>query len=90
MKSPQQSQRSVITMVKIISLIINLLNIIKKFLYLFECFLLKFLPNDPNPSTSSDAYRRFKVHPLPIVEQEHLPISFSEAIVIYEKNTINL
>lgn len=85
MKSPQQSQRSVITMVKIISLIINLLNIIKKFLYLFECFLLKFLPNDPNPSTSSDAYRRFKVHPLPIVEQEHLPISFSEAIAIYEK-----
>lgn len=63
-------------MVKIISSIIYLLNIIRKFLFKFECFLLKFLPNNPNSSVTSDAYRRFKVHPLPIVEPEHMPIPF--------------
>ena len=84
MKSPQQSQRSVITMVKIISSFIHFLNIIHKFLYKFECFLLQFLPNDPNTSSISDAYRRFKVHPLPVVEPEHLPISFDEAKANYE------
>ena len=71
-------------MVKIISSIIYLLNIIRKFLYKFECFLLKFLPNDSNPSISSDAYRRFNVHPLPVVEPEHLPVSFNQAKAIYE------
>ena len=84
MKSPQQSQRSVITMVKIISFIISLLNIFRKLLYKFECFLLQFLPNDPNPNPVSDAYRRFKVHPLPVIEPEHLPVSFDEARVAYE------
>ena len=84
MKSPQQSQRSVITMVKIISSFIHFLNIIHKFLYKFECFLLQFLPNDPNTSSISDAYRRFKVHPLPVVEPQHLPISFDEAKANYE------
>ena len=71
-------------MVKIISFIINFLNILKKILYKFECFLLKFLPNDPNTSTTSDAYRRFKVHPLPVVEPDHLPISFNQAKAAYE------
>lgn len=71
-------------MVKIISLIIHFLNIIKKLLYKFECFLLKFLPSDPNPSSSSEAYRRFKVHPLPVIEPGHLPIPFDEAKAIYE------
>ena len=84
MKSPQQSQRSVITMVKIISFIISLLNIFRKLLYKFECFLLQFLPNDPNPNQVSDAYRRFKVHPLPVIEPEHLPVSFDEARAAYE------
>ena len=71
-------------MVKIISLIIHFLNIIKKFLYKFECFLLKFLPNDPNPSSKSEAYRTFKVHPLPVVEPEHLPVPFNQAKKDYE------
>lgn len=71
-------------MVKIISFIINFLNILKKILYKFECFLLMFLPNDPNTSTASDAYRRFKVHPLPVVEPDHLPISFNQAKAAYE------
>ena len=84
MKSPQQSQRSVITMVKIISFIISLLNIFRKLLYKFECFLLQFLPNDHNPNPVSDAYRRFKVHPLPVIEPEHLPVSFDEARAAYE------
>ena len=55
MKSPQQSQRSVITMVKIISFIISLLNIFRKLLYKFECFLLQFLPNDPLPVSFDEA-----------------------------------
>lgn len=71
-------------MVKIISSIIYLLNIIRKFLFKFECFLLKFLPNNPNSSVTSDAYRRFKVHPLPIVEPEHMPIPFDVAKSAYE------
>ncbi|BFK22704.1 hypothetical protein F300043A5_09990 [Massilimicrobiota timonensis] len=70
-------------MVKIISLIIHFLNIIKKLLYKFECFLLKFLPSDPNHSSSIEAYRRFKVHPLPVLEPEHLPIPFDEAKAAY-------
>lgn len=69
-------------MVKIISLIIHFLNIIKKLLYKSECFLLKFLPSDPNPS-SGEAYRRFKVHPLPVIQPEHLPIPFDEAKAAY-------
>ncbi|MEI3327495.1 MAG: hypothetical protein V8R64_14030 [Thomasclavelia sp.] len=71
-------------MVKIISFIISLLNIFRKLLYKFECFLLQFLPNDPNPNPVSDAYRRFKVHPLPVIEPEHLPVSFDEARAAYE------
>lgn len=71
-------------MVKIISLIIHFLNIIKKFLYKFECFLLRFIPNDPNSNSLSDAYRRFKVHPLPVVEPDHLPVSFVRAKASYE------
>ena len=71
-------------MVKIISFIIRFLNIIRKLLYKFECFLLKFLPNDPNPSPVSDAYRRFKVHPLPVLDQSFVPISFKEAKAQYE------
>ena len=70
-------------MVKIISLIIHFLNIIKKLLYKSECFLLKFLPSDPNPSSSGEAYRRFKVHPLPVIQPEHLPIPFDEAKAAY-------
>ena len=60
-------------MVKIISFIVSLLNIFRKLLYKFECFLIKFLPNYSNSSPVSDAYRRFKVHPLPVIEPEHLP-----------------
>lgn len=71
-------------MVKIISFIIQFLNIIKKLLYKFECFLLRFLPNDPNPNPVSDVYRRFKVHPLPVIEPEHLPVSFDIAKATYE------
>ena len=71
-------------MVKIISSFIHFLNIIRKFLYKLELFLLKFVPNDPNLSTSSEAYRRFKVHPLPVIEPDHLPISFSQAKADYE------
>lgn len=71
-------------MVKIISLIIHFLNIFRKLLYKFECFLLKFLPNDPDSNPLSDAYRRFKVHPLPVIEPDHLPISFDEAKACYE------
>lgn len=71
-------------MAKIISLIVSLLNIFRTLLYKFECFLLQFLPNDPNSNPVSDAYRRFKVHPLPVVEPEHLPISFDEAKATYE------
>ena len=70
-------------MVKIISLIIHFLNIIKKLLYKSECFLLKFLPSDPNPSSSGEAYRSFKVHPLPVIQPEHLPIPFDEAKAAY-------
>lgn len=71
-------------MVKIISLLIKYINTIRKFLYRFECFLLKFLPNDPNVSPVSDAYRRFKVHPIPIIEQNHIPVTFEEAKKAYE------
>ncbi len=71
-------------MVKIISFIVSLLNIFRKLLYKFECFLLQFLPNDPNSNPVSDTYRRFKVHPLPVIEPEHLPISFDEAKANYE------
>lgn len=35
-------------MVKIISFFIHLLHTIRSFLYKFECFLLRFLPNDPS------------------------------------------
>lgn len=71
-------------MVKIISFIVSLLNIFRKLLYKFECFLLKFLPNDPIPNPNSDAYRRFKVHPLPKIEPEFIPISFEQAKAEYE------
>lgn len=72
-------------MVKIISLFIKFLNVLRKFLYKFECFLLKFLPNDPSLNPTSDAYRRFKVHQLPVIEPEHLPVSFHEAKAAYEE-----
>lgn len=84
MKSPQQSQRSVITMVMIISFIVSLLNIFRKLLYKFECFLLSFLPNDPISNPVSYAYRSFKVHPLPVIEPDHLPVSFDKAKAAYE------
>ena len=42
------------------------------------------LPNDPNSNPVSDTYRRFKVLPLPIIEPEHLPISFDKAKANYE------
>lgn len=71
-------------MVKIISSFIHFLNILRKILYKLECFLLRFLPNDPNSSTISDAYRRFNVHPLPVIEQEFIPISFKQAKSDYE------
>lgn len=71
-------------MVKIISLFIRFLNIIRKFLYKLECFLLRFIPNDPSKDSLSEAYRRFKVHPLPIIEPELIPISFKEAKAQYE------
>ena len=71
-------------MVKIISFFIQFLNIIRIFLYRLECFLLRFIPDDSNPITISDAYRKFKVHPLPVVEPDHLPIPFDEAKANYE------
>lgn len=73
-------------MVKIISSIILFLNIIKKFLYHLECFLLRFLPNDPDSTVSGDAYRRFKVHPLLVVSPEHMPIPFDEAKAKHNKS----
>ena len=71
-------------MVKIISCLIHFLHTFRKLLYKSECFLLRFLPSDPNPSSSSDAYRRFKVHSLPVLEPEHLPIPFDQAKAAYE------
>ena len=71
-------------MVKIISCLIHFLHTFRKLLYKFECFLLRFLPSDLNPSSSSDAYRRFKVHSLPVLEPEHLPIPFDQAKAAYE------
>lgn len=72
-------------MVKIISLVIQFLNILRKILYKFECYLLKFLPSDFIDPSQSEVYRRFKVHPLPVVEPEHLPITFVEAKANYER-----
>lgn len=73
-------------MVKIISLVIAFLNALKKLIFKFECFLLKFLPSDPSLSQPiSDAYKRFKVHPLPTVEQEFIPVPFDRAKAEYEK-----
>ncbi|WP_288060274.1 hypothetical protein [Thomasclavelia cocleata] len=71
-------------MVMIISFIVSLLNIFRKLLYKFECFLLSFLPNDPISNPVSDAYRSFKVHPLPVIEPDHLPVSFDKAKAAYE------
>lgn len=71
-------------MVKIITYFIHFLNTIRKFLYKLECFLLKFLPNDTSANISSDAYRRFKVHALPVISPEHIPIPFSKAKETYE------
>lgn len=71
-------------MVKIISFFLSFLNSIKHFIFKLECFLLNFLPNDPSLSSSSEAYRRFKVHPLPSIEPDHLPISFQTAKDQYE------
>lgn len=71
-------------MVKIISLFIHFLYIIRTFLFKCECFLLRFLPNDTSPRSASDAYRRFKVHELPIIEPEHIPVSFNQAKIAYE------
>ena len=71
-------------MVKIISLLIHFLNTISKLLYRLECFLLRFLLNDSSSSPSSDAYRRFKVKPLPILESDFIPISFQQAKNDYE------
>lgn len=72
-------------MVKIISLLIHFLNTLRKLLFKFECFLLSFIPNDSNPTTTSDPYRRFKVHPIPVIEPEHIPISFIKAKELYEQ-----
>lgn len=71
-------------MVKIITYFIYFLNSIRKSLYKLECFLLKFLPNDTSTNISSDAYRRFKVHDLPVISPEHIPIPFSKAKDAYE------
>ncbi len=71
-------------MVKIISLIINFLNIIRRFLYKFECFLLKHLPSDGTDSSKSEPYRRFKMHPLPVIEPQLIPIPFQQARDEYE------
>lgn len=72
-------------MVKIISCFISFLNYFRKLLYKIEYFLLKYLPNDPSPIPSSDAYRRFKVHDLPLIEPDHLPIPFYQAKTAYEE-----
>ena len=72
-------------MVKIISFFIHLLHTIRSFLYKFECFLLRFLPNDPSQKPTSDAYRRFKVNELPIIDTENIPTPFEEAKLLYEK-----
>lgn len=71
-------------MVRIISLFLCFLNRFRKLLYRLECFLLKFLPNDPQTPVSSDACRRFKVHELPVIEPECLPVPFHEARAAYE------
>lgn len=71
-------------MAKIISLIIKLLNIINKVSFKFECFLMKFLPHDPDPIIMSEQYRKFKVDPLPFVKEENMPITFDEAVEIYK------
>ena len=77
-------------MVKIISFIISLLNIFRKLLYKFECFLLQFLPNDPNPNPVSDAYRRFKVYTLSVIELGHLPIFLLKLKLLIKQSTENL
>ncbi len=74
-------------MVKIISLFINFLNIIRNFLYRIEIFLLLFLPDDAKKVVSSPAYKRFKVNELPVVKPQHLPISFEQAKLGYESRT---
>lgn len=71
-------------MVKIISLIIKLLNIINKFSFKFECFLMQFLPKDPFTIVNSEPYRRFKVDLVPIIKPESFPITINEAIEIYK------
>ena len=71
-------------MVKIISLIIHFLNIIKKFSFKFECFLLNFLPNDPKSIVNSEPYKRFNVNIDPVIKPESLPISFEDAVEIYK------
>ena len=69
-------------MAKIISLIINFLNIIHKFSFKLECFLMNFLPNDPKSIIDSEPYKRFNVNIDPIIKPELLPISFDEAVEI--------
>lgn len=58
--------------------------IICKFLYKLERFLLKFLPSEFIVPSQSEVYRRFKIHPLPIVKPEHPPSFFAEAKANYE------
>ncbi len=71
-------------MAKIISLIIKLLNIVNKISFKFECFLMKFLPKDPDTLIMGEQYRKFKVDPVPLIKEENLPITFSKAVEIYK------
>lgn len=71
-------------MVKIISLIIKLLNIINKFSFKLECFLMQFLPKDPSTIVDSEPYKRFKVDLVPVIKPESMPITLEQAIEDYK------
>ena len=71
-------------MVMIISFFIKFLNIINSFSFKLECFFLKFLPKEPSSLILSEQYRKFQLDPLPIIKQDHLPISFEDALSLYK------
>lgn len=79
-----KAPKEVITMVKIISLFIQLLNFINKLSFKLECFLIRFLPRDPTTLVLSEQYRKFKVDPIPTIKEENLPISLEQAFQLYK------
>lgn len=72
-------------MVKIISFLIHLLNLINKLSFKLQCWLTRFLPNDPNPSPHSNPYRYFQVDEPPVLKSEHSTISFLQAKELYKQ-----